>query len=49
MAIGISLGFPGRWPTNLGIKNKNETPRNMANICFSIEKVRETTNGEIII
>ncbi|MEA3513633.1 MAG: DUF4065 domain-containing protein [Campylobacterota bacterium] len=28
---------------------KNETPRKMANICFSIDKVRETTNGEVII
>ena len=28
---------------------KKETPRKMANICFSIQKVRETNNGEIII
>ncbi|MBT3280987.1 MAG: DUF4065 domain-containing protein [Campylobacteraceae bacterium] len=28
---------------------KNETPRKMANVCFTIDKVRETKNGEIII
>ncbi len=30
-------------------KYKNETPRKMANICFSIDKVRETTKSEVII
>ncbi len=30
-------------------KYKNETPRKMANICFSIDKVRETANGEVVI
>ena len=28
---------------------KNETPRKMANACFSINKVRETKKDEIII
>ncbi len=28
---------------------KNETPRKMANICFSIDKLRETKVGEIIL
>ena len=27
---------------------KNETPRKMANICFTIDKVRETAKGEVI-
>ncbi len=30
-------------------KYKNETPRKMANVCFSIDKVRETSKGEVII
>jgi hypothetical protein len=30
-------------------KYKNETTRKLANICFSIDKVRETNNGEVII
>ena len=30
-------------------KYKNETPRKMANICFSIDNVRETAKGEVII
>ncbi len=30
-------------------KYKNETPRKMANICFSIDKVRETAKGDVII
>ena len=30
-------------------KYKNATPRNIANACFNIEKVRETAKGEIII
>ena len=30
-------------------KYKNETPRKMANVCFSIDKVREVPNGEVII
>lgn len=30
-------------------KYKTQTPRKMANVCFSIDKVRETINGEIII
>ncbi|MEA1915831.1 MAG: DUF4065 domain-containing protein [Campylobacterota bacterium] len=28
---------------------KNQTPRKMANICFSIDKVRQTAKGEVII
>jgi hypothetical protein len=28
---------------------KNQTPRKMANVCFGIDKVRETNNGEVII
>ena len=28
---------------------KNETPRKMANVCFSIDKVRATPTGDIII
>ena len=28
---------------------KTETPRKLANICFSIDKVRETAKGEVII
>lgn len=28
---------------------KNETARKMANVCFSIDKVRETQNGDIIL
>ena len=30
-------------------KYNNETPRKLANICFSIEKVRQTINGDVII
>ncbi|MCK5111873.1 MAG: DUF4065 domain-containing protein [Arcobacteraceae bacterium] len=30
-------------------KYKSETPRKMANICFSIDKVRETEKSEVII
>ena len=30
-------------------KYKDETPRKMANICFAIDKVRETPKGEVII
>jgi hypothetical protein len=30
-------------------KYKHETPRKMANICFSIDKVRQTSSGEVII
>jgi len=30
-------------------KYKEETPRKMANVCFSIDKVRETGIGEVII
>ena len=30
-------------------KYKNETPRKMANACFSIDDVRKTPNGEVII
>lgn len=30
-------------------KYKDATPRNIANDCFKIEKVRETKNGEVII
>ncbi len=30
-------------------QHKNKTPRKMANLCFSIDKVRETANGEVII
>ena len=30
-------------------KYKNETPRRMANVCFAIDKVRQTANDEVII
>lgn len=30
-------------------KYKNTTPRNIANQCFKLDKVRETANGEVII
>ena len=30
-------------------KYKDETPRKMANVCFAIDKVRETQNNEVII
>jgi hypothetical protein len=30
-------------------KYKDMTPRNIANACFKIEKVRQTPNGEVII
>lgn len=34
---------------NIVSKYKEETPRKLANICFSIDKVRETKKDEIII
>ena len=35
--------------SNIVAKYKNETARKMANICFSIDEVRSTQNGKIII
>lgn len=35
--------------SNIVAKYKNETARKMANICFSIDEVRSTQSGEIII